>query len=99
MDNATITLNSVPARGQKTEPHGKFAFFETTPGSYTLTATAPDSGTAVTNVTIAAGANVALNLALPPDLRRQLSARSGRVTSRTRLSSFGGLPTIQPTAP
>ena len=54
-------------RNQKTEPHGKFAFFETTPGTYTITATATDLGVATTNVTITAGTNFAVNLVLPPD--------------------------------
>jgi len=65
--NATVTHNTSPARTQKTEPHGKYAFFEAAPGNYTLTATATDLGVATTNVTIAAGGNVAVNLALPPD--------------------------------
>jgi uncharacterized lipoprotein YddW (UPF0748 family) len=65
--NASISINTAPARNQKTEPHGKFAFFEATPGSYTITATATDLGVATTNVTIAAGTNIAINLVLPPD--------------------------------
>ncbi len=65
--NASISLNTTPARGQRTEPHGKFAFFDTTPGSYTVTATATDLGTATTNVTSAAGGNLAVSLVLPPD--------------------------------
>jgi hypothetical protein len=65
--NASISINTTPARNQKTEPHGKFAFFETIPGSYTITATATDLGVATTNVTITAGANLAVNLVLPPD--------------------------------
>ncbi len=65
--NASISINTTPARNQKTEPHGKFAFFETTPGSYTITATATDLGVATTNVTITAGTNFAVNLVLPPD--------------------------------
>ncbi len=65
--NATISINTAPARNQKTEPHGKFAFFETTPGSYTITATATDLGVVTTNVTVTAGTNFAVNLVLPPD--------------------------------
>lgn len=65
--NATLTINTAPARNQKSEAHGKFAFFETTPGSYTITATATDLGVVTTNVTITAGTNFAINLVLPPD--------------------------------
>ena len=65
--NASISINTVPARNQKTEPHGKFAFFETPPGSFIITATAADIGTVTTNVTITAGTNFAVNLVLPSD--------------------------------
>lgn len=65
--NANLTINTAPARNQKTEPHGAFAFFETPPGNYTITASAADLATVTTNVTIAAGQNLALNLVLPPD--------------------------------
>lgn len=63
--NATITLNSTPVRTQKTEPHGKYAYFETTPGTYTISATASGLGTANGNVTVTAGGNVTINLAVP----------------------------------
>lgn len=65
--NVTVTITTSPARIQKTEPHGKFAFFETTPGTYTVTATGTDLGTATTNVTLTAGTNRAVALVLPPD--------------------------------
>lgn len=65
--NASISINTVPVRNQKTEPHGKFAFFETTPGNYTVTATATDLGIVTTNVVLAAGTNFAIDLVLPPD--------------------------------
>ena len=65
--NASISINTSPARNQQTEPHGKFAFFETSPGTYTVTATATDLGVATTNVTLSAGANLAVNLVLPAD--------------------------------
>jgi uncharacterized lipoprotein YddW (UPF0748 family) len=65
--NASVSINTAPVRNQKTEPHGKFAFFEAAPGNYTLTATATDLGVATTNVTITAGTNIAINLVLPPD--------------------------------
>ncbi|HOX57241.1 MAG TPA: family 10 glycosylhydrolase [Candidatus Paceibacterota bacterium] len=65
--NASLSINTTPVRAQKTEPHGKFAFFETTPGTYTITATGPDLGVTTTNVTVTAGTNLAVNLALPPE--------------------------------
>lgn len=65
--NATLSINTTPLRTQKTDPHGKFAFFETTPGSYTITATATDSGVITTNITISAGTNLTVNIVLPPD--------------------------------
>ncbi len=65
--NATITINTSPLRSQQTEPHGKFAFFETTPGSYTVSATATDLGVVTTNLTLVAGTNRAITLVLPPD--------------------------------
>jgi uncharacterized lipoprotein YddW (UPF0748 family) len=65
--NATLSINTAPARNQKTEAHGKFAFFETTPGNYTITATATDLGVVTTNVVITAGTNFAIQLGLPPD--------------------------------
>ena len=48
--NAMVSINTAPARNQQTEPHGKFAFFETTPGTYTVTATAMDLGVATTGL-------------------------------------------------
>ena len=65
--NASLTINTVPARNQKTEPHGKFAFFETPPGTYTITVAGTDLGVITTNVTITAGTNRAISLVLPPD--------------------------------
>ncbi|MSU58533.1 MAG: hypothetical protein EXS35_10205 [Pedosphaera sp.] len=65
--NATLTINTSPARNQKTEPHGKFTFFETTPGTFTITATATDLGVVTTNITVTAGTNMAISLVLPPD--------------------------------
>jgi len=65
--NAALTLNTSPARDQKTEPHGAFAFFEVPPGSYILTATAADLGVGTTNVTLTAGTNRAVTILLPPD--------------------------------
>lgn len=65
--NANLSITTSPARNQRTEPHGKFAFFETTPGTYTITASAADLAPVITNVTIAAGQNIAINIVLPPD--------------------------------
>jgi len=65
--NATLSLNTVPPRIQRTEPHGKFAFFEVPPGNYTITVSAADLATATGNLTIAAGQNLAASVALPPD--------------------------------
>lgn len=65
--NASLTINSSPARNQKTEPHGKFAYFELAPGNYTITATATDLGVVTTNVVVSAGTNFAISIVLPPD--------------------------------
>ena len=65
--NATLTIDTSPVRNQKAEPHGAFAFFETPPGTYTITATATDLGAVTTNVTLTAGTNRGIALALPPD--------------------------------
>ena len=65
--NASVTINTSLARTNKTEPHGAFAFFETPPGTYTITATATDLGVATTNVTLSAGTNRTMVLVLPPD--------------------------------
>ncbi|MBA4149471.1 MAG: family 10 glycosylhydrolase [Verrucomicrobia bacterium] len=63
--NATVTLNSSPVRTQKSEAHGKYAFFEAATGSYSVSATASGLGTANGNVTITAGGTITLNLVLP----------------------------------
>jgi len=65
--NARISFSVAPAIEQRTGPHGKFAFFEASPGNYTVTATAADLGVATTNVTIVAGDNLAVALVLPAD--------------------------------
>ena len=64
--NATVTIAPL-GRTQRTEPHGAFAFFETTPGAYSVSATAADLGTFTTNLTLVAGTNRAVTLLLPPD--------------------------------
>ena len=65
--NAQLALATAPELNQRTEPHGKFAFFEVSPGTHTLTVTGADLATVVTNVTVAAGQNFALNIVMPPD--------------------------------
>ena len=63
--NASVTLLSSPQRTQKTEPHGKYAFFEVPPGTYNLTATANSLGTAGGSAIVTAGAVVNCNIVLP----------------------------------
>ncbi|MFN7141148.1 MAG: family 10 glycosylhydrolase, partial [Limisphaerales bacterium] len=63
--NATVSINSNPARSQLTTSHGKYAFYETTAGSYTVTATATGLGTATGTATVTAGGVVTLNLVIP----------------------------------
>jgi uncharacterized lipoprotein YddW (UPF0748 family) len=65
--NANLALATAPTRNQLTEPHGKFAFFEVAPGSYSLTVTAADLAPQLTNITVAAGQNIEVPVALPPD--------------------------------
>lgn len=60
--NATLTLQTPTAKTQKTEPHGKYAFFEVDPGTYTISATASGLGTAQDVVTITAGNVSNINL-------------------------------------
>jgi len=64
--NAALEINTVPLRTQQTEPHGKFAFFETPPGDYSLAVSAPGLATVTTNVSIAAGQNFSITVVLPP---------------------------------
>ncbi|MEK7684510.1 MAG: family 10 glycosylhydrolase [Verrucomicrobiota bacterium] len=63
--NATVTLNTVPARTQKTEAHGKFAFFEVPPGTFTMSVTAPGMGSASGVADVTAGRVVTVDLAVP----------------------------------
>ncbi len=63
--NATVTLQISPIKTQKTEPHGKFAFFEVPEGSYTITASAAGL-VAVTNVVVVEAGKVSnFDFALP----------------------------------
>lgn len=59
--NATLTL---VARTQLTEPHGKYAFFESDPGSVTVQASAPGFATATGTATITAGLVTTLDFAM-----------------------------------
>ncbi|MBA4149187.1 MAG: fibronectin type III domain-containing protein [Verrucomicrobia bacterium] len=61
--NATLSVNTSPVRTQKSEAHGKYAFFETTPGTYTVTASASGFPNATGIATVTAGGVVTLNLA------------------------------------
>ena len=88
--NAQLTLHTSPARTQKTGPHGQFAFFETPPGTHTLTATARDLGTVTTNITIAAGENLAVTLALPLDNTPPVFPGRNEQPHRLQPSSFIG---------
>ncbi|MGI8906633.1 MAG: family 10 glycosylhydrolase [Candidatus Sumerlaeaceae bacterium] len=63
--NATVSINTAPARTQKSEAHGKYAFFELAPGTYSVSATAAGLGSISGNITITAGAVSNLNLAVP----------------------------------
>lgn len=62
--NATVTITTSPSRNQKSESHGKYAFFETTPGTYTVTASAPGLGNANGNAVVSAGGITTVNLIL-----------------------------------
>src|SRR5690606_10066479 len=65
--NATLNLSSSPARTQKTEPHGKYAFFEVAPGTYTVTASFGADSSAPASITVEAGGiyDVDLSIDLP----------------------------------
>lgn len=62
--NALVTLGPDPARTQKTEPHGAFAFFNVGPGTYTLRAQAPALGSAGKSVGAKPGQVLAADLVL-----------------------------------
>jgi hypothetical protein len=65
--NATVVISTSPNRTMKSEGHGKYAFYETTPGTYTLTASAPGLGNLVSNVTVAAGGIVTVEFVFSAD--------------------------------
>ncbi len=63
--NASATLQTSPSRTVLTDPHGNFAFFETTPGSWSVSATANGMGAVTNFVSIGAGSNIVVNLVVP----------------------------------
>jgi uncharacterized lipoprotein YddW (UPF0748 family) len=62
--NAVITLDTQPARTQKTEPHGGYAFFDISPGKYSVRAEIRDAGLTTETVEVKPGQVVSLNLSL-----------------------------------
>lgn len=62
--NATVTINTPSQKTIKTEPHGKYAFFEVPPGTYSVTASASGYNNASGSVNVTAGGVVNLNLNL-----------------------------------
>jgi uncharacterized lipoprotein YddW (UPF0748 family) len=62
--NAVVTLGTQPARTQKTEPHGKYAFFDVSSGKYSVRAEARDAASAMATVEVKPGQIVSLNLLL-----------------------------------
>ena len=65
--NATVTLTGASSRTQLTEAHGKFGFFDTVPGNYTVTVTTIGLGTLTTNVSLVAGENKEVFFRVPVD--------------------------------
>jgi len=62
--NASVTLSAEPSRTQKTEPHGKYAFFDVRPGTYTVRAEMEGYGDATGSVELPAGQVLNTNLTL-----------------------------------
>ena len=62
--NAVITLGTEPPRTQQTEPQGKYAFFDVTPGKYAVRVEAPDVASATETVEVQPGQFVNLNISL-----------------------------------
>ena len=63
--NAQVTIEGPVSRTQQTEAHGHFAFFETPPGNYSIRVSSAQFGTARGLVTVSAGGNTNVSLALP----------------------------------
>jgi uncharacterized lipoprotein YddW (UPF0748 family)/fibronectin type 3 domain-containing protein len=70
--NAVVSLTGASSRTQKTEPHGKYAVYEVTPGTYSVSAASGGLSSPAQSVTVAAGGiyTVDLDIALPtiPDV-------------------------------
>lgn len=64
--NATVSINTGTGRSIRTEPHGKYAFFEVAAGTYTITVNATGMDPKTGSVTVTAGQVVNLNLAASP---------------------------------
>jgi uncharacterized lipoprotein YddW (UPF0748 family) len=64
--NAFVTLGPEPARTQKTEPHGQYAFFDVNPGQYTVRAIIRDAKPTEQVVWIKPGRVASVTLSLPP---------------------------------
>lgn len=62
--NASVTV-SPSGRTAKTEPHGKYAYFEVDPGTYTVQATANGLGVGSQTVSVTAGAVATADVAVP----------------------------------
>lgn len=67
--NAVVTIESEPARTQQTEPHGSFAFFNLSPGAYTLTARAGGTPAVSRTVMVEAGRVSSVELSLANSYR------------------------------
>ncbi|MBA4150529.1 MAG: immunoglobulin domain-containing protein [Verrucomicrobia bacterium] len=65
--NATVSINTAPVRTIKTDAHGSYGFYDTQPGTYTVTASGTGLGNVNGPVTITAGAITTLNLVFPND--------------------------------
>ncbi len=65
--NATVSINTSPVRTIKTDAHGSYAFYETVPGTYTLTASGTGMGSVSDSATVSVGTVVTLNLVFPND--------------------------------
>jgi hypothetical protein len=63
--NAVVTLATEPPSAQQTEPHGKYAFFNLSPGKYAVRAKVSEAGSATVNVDVKAGQVHTVNLTLP----------------------------------
>lgn len=94
--NATVTLSGSPSKTQKTEPHGKYAFFEAAAGTYTVSASLSGVGSASANITVSAGGVHTVDLVLSPDVQvqtislRSLAGHDGWVREKKSGAGIGG---------